>query len=63
MECRKEENLKACPCTYPGCSRKGLCCECIKYHKDSEELPACYFTAEVEKTFDRSIEGFLEKNK
>jgi hypothetical protein len=59
MECNIEENLKNCPCTYIGCSRKGKCCECLKYHKDKGELPACLFSEEAEKTYDRSIEKFI----
>jgi len=59
MECKKEINAKNCPCTYLSCSRKGLCCECIKHHREAGELPACYFTKEEEKTYDRSIEHFL----
>lgn len=60
MECKKEENLKDCPCTWPGCERKGRCCDCIKYHWQKKELPACFFSKEAEKTFDRSIEKFIE---
>lgn len=60
MECKKENNLKDCPCTYPGCSRKGLCCECLRHHRERGELPACYFSAEAEKTYDRSIEKFIQ---
>lgn len=59
MQCRQVENLKTCPCTYPGCKRKGICCECIKHHRERQELPACYFSAEAEKTYDRSISKFL----
>ena len=62
MECRKESNLKDCNCTYPGCPRKGMCCECIKHHRESSQLPACFFPAEAEKTFDRSVEKFVEIN-
>ncbi|MBD3262857.1 hypothetical protein GF374_00580 [Candidatus Woesearchaeota archaeon] len=62
MKCKKEENLKDCPCTYP-CDKKGLCCECIKYHRERGELPACYFSKETEKNYDRSIEKFVEENK
>ncbi len=58
MECQKNQNLNSCNCTYEPCSRKGKCCECIIYHKDNGELPACYFPADVERTFDRSIERF-----
>lgn len=59
MECKKEINAEDCPCTYPGCPRKGICCECIKHHREADELPACYFTKAEEKTYDRSIEHFL----
>lgn len=59
MECNKEKNLKICPCTYPGCERKGVCCDCLEYHLASGELPACCFSAEAEKTYDRSIENFI----
>jgi hypothetical protein len=60
MECKKENNLKDCNCTYPGCPKKGMCCECIKYHREKGQLPACYFDGKNEKTFDRSIENYLK---
>ena len=63
MECNKEENLKSCTCTYPGCSRKGVCCDCLKYHLKSNELPACCFSEEGEKTYDRSIDSFIKEKK
>ncbi|MBR9691316.1 cytosolic protein [Candidatus Woesearchaeota archaeon] len=62
MECNIEENKKNCNCTYPGCPRKGKCCECLSYHLSNDELPACCFPADVEKTFDRSFEKFCEIN-
>ncbi|MFQ5648082.1 MAG: DUF6485 family protein [Candidatus Zixiibacteriota bacterium] len=58
--CKVEENLKDCPCTHMSCPRRGVCCECIKHHREKGQLPACYFPPEVEKTYDRSIEKFLE---
>jgi hypothetical protein len=58
-ECRVEQNTAQCPCTYPGCSRKGICCECIRYHWSHSELPGCLFPPEVEKTYDRSLQRFL----
>ncbi len=58
-ECKKAENAASCNCTYP-CSRKGICCDCISYHRRRGELPACYFSKEAEKTYDRSVEAFLE---
>jgi hypothetical protein len=59
MECKKEKNLRDCPCTYVPCSRKGVCCECIKYHWQNGELPACFFSPKAEKSYDRSIEKFI----
>jgi hypothetical protein len=55
-------NLKDCSCTY-SCDLKGRCCECLKSHKANNELPACYFPPEVEKTYDRSIRKFLAMHK
>ncbi|MBR9678222.1 MAG: hypothetical protein GOU97_02960 [Nanoarchaeota archaeon] len=62
MECKKEENLEFCNCSYP-CEKKGLCCECIKYHRELGELPACYFDDATEKTYDRSVEKYLSSKK
>ncbi len=59
VECKIEENLANCNCTYEPCSRKGKCCDCIRYHWRSKELPACFFPDDVERTFDRSIERFI----
>lgn len=63
MECRQKENLKNCPCTYPSCERKGICCQCLEYHWKKGELPACLFSKETEKTYDRSVEKFVEDYK
>ena len=60
MECNKEENLISCNCSYEPCSRKGICCECISYHRSMNELPACYFPNDAEKTYNRSIEYFID---
>lgn len=58
-ECHKEKNLKSCNCTYEPCPRKGICCDCLTYHRKMGELPACYFPADVERSYDRSIENFI----
>lgn len=58
MDCQQQKNAAACNCTYP-CSRRGLCCECLAYHRRAGELPACYFDAQTEKTYDRSITAYL----
>ena len=58
-ECKKANNMQKCNCTYEPCSRKGICCECLHYHFQQGELPACLFPDDVEKTYDRSIENFI----
>lgn len=63
MDCKKSQNLKSCTCTYPGCPRRGICCECIKYHRENNELPGCFFSLiskQAEKNYDRSIESFVK---
>lgn len=58
--CNLESNRQRCPCTYPACSRKGKCCECLAYHRRSDELPGCLFPPEVERTYDRSVARFVQ---
>lgn len=63
MNCERHEiNMSVCNCSYEPCSRKGRCCECIAYHKRMGELPACYFTNEQERTYNRSISYFIKCN-
>ena len=57
-ECKIEQNKNNCNCTYP-CDKKGICCECLSYHKNRGEVPACFFPDEVERTYDRSIDNFI----
>jgi len=59
-ECRQEKNLSRCNCTWEPCQRKGLCCECLPYHWNMGELPACLFPDDVEATYDRSLKRFIE---
>ncbi|RKY46007.1 MAG: cytosolic protein [Candidatus Neomarinimicrobiota bacterium] len=58
MDCKKDKNLEFCNCTYEPCSRKGICCDCLRYHLRMRQLPACCFPDDVEKTYDRSFERF-----
>jgi hypothetical protein len=60
MDCNLEKNKKNCNCTYEPCSRKGACCACLQYHLKNRELPACCFSADAERTFDRSFEYFAQ---
>ncbi|MEO0074659.1 MAG: DUF6485 family protein [candidate division WOR-3 bacterium] len=59
-ECQVIRNKRYCTCTYEMCTRRGRCCECIQYHRQNNELPACYFPRQIEKTYDRSIRRFIE---
>ncbi len=59
MHCKVAENKKQCNCSYEPCPRKGICCECVAYHRTQGELPACFFPDVVEKTYDRSIDRFV----
>ena len=60
MECKKAQNEARCNCSYGSCFRKGVCCDCLSYHWQNGQLPACCFPQDVEETYDRSIEKFIE---
>ena len=36
-----KSNEASCPCTADDCPRHGVCCECIRAHVSSGNLPAC----------------------
>ncbi len=37
----KETNKTRCPCPKKDCLRYGICCECVYYHKNCGNKPAC----------------------
>ena len=59
MECRRDENLTRCNCSYEPCDKKGICCECLVYHLQIRQLPGGCFPDEAEATYDRSFEHFV----
>ncbi|MCL2109759.1 MAG: DUF6485 family protein [Oscillospiraceae bacterium] len=59
--CKENKSMK-CPCTY-SCSRRGKCCECLAYHTRSGEFPACFFSKEAERQYDRSFAALIEDRK
>lgn len=64
MDCsNKKRNTEFCTCSYPGCTRKGLCCECVQYHLSINEIPGCFFPPKAEATYDRSKKYFLSIHK
>ncbi|MDD5308634.1 MAG: DUF6485 family protein [Deltaproteobacteria bacterium] len=62
-ECSQKNNSAQCTCTYEPCPRKGFCCECLTYHRRNGEIPACYFDARTERTYDRSVANFIRAHK
>jgi len=54
------KNKERCNCSYEGCTRNPVCCECLHYHLAKKSLPACCFPPEAEATFDRSFKKFIE---
>lgn len=62
MDCQHfDANMNKCPCTYEPCSRKGYCCQCLHYHLSINQLPACCFAADEERTYNRSISYFVQR--
>ncbi|MFH1456229.1 MAG: DUF6485 family protein [archaeon] len=59
MECKKEQNLEHCSCTYT-CAKRGLCCACVQFHRERGEIPGCFFTKKGEASYDRSVDNFIE---
>ena len=48
-----------CKCTYPGCPRKGNCCQCVAFHRGNGEAPGCFFTPAGERSYDRSLGNLM----
>ncbi len=61
MDCKMEKDNPHCNCTYESCGRKGKCCECLHYHRQNDELPACFFNKSQEQTYNRSIDYFISQ--
>ena len=60
MACENNQSMQ-CPCTY-SCGRHGKCCDCVAYHVKSGAFPACFFSKEAEKAYDRSFKA-LKKDR
>ena len=57
MECKVDQNKAMCTCSYD-CSRRAICCDCIRNHIGKRQVPGCFFPPDAEKTYDRSFEHF-----
>lgn len=60
MECKREENLLECTCSATTCGNRGICCECVRHHREAGQIPGCFFPKSAELKHDRSIEYFIE---
>lgn len=63
MGCKREENLAECTCTSLSCKNRGICCDCVRHHREAGELPGCFFPKSAEMRYDRSIEFFVNLHK
>lgn len=59
MDCKKEENKIDCTCTAMTCSSRGVCCDCVRYHREKGEIPGCFFPPAAERGYDRSVANFV----
>ncbi len=58
MDCKASTVKMECPCTY-SCSHHGKCCECVANHAPNA-FPACFFSKEGERRYDRSYAALQE---
>jgi len=56
MDCK---NVRNCPCPKTTCVNHGICCQCVKKHRETDSLPYCIFP----KDGDKSQENFYKKLK
>ncbi len=61
MPCENNKSMK-CPCTY-SCGNHGKCCACVAMHASAGEFPACFFSKEAEKAYDRSFRALQNDRK
>ena len=61
MPCEHNKSMK-CPCTY-NCSLRGKCCACVAAHAGNGEFPACFFSKDAERSYDRSFSALLKDRK
>ncbi|MDR0596085.1 MAG: hypothetical protein LBG50_00885 [Clostridiales Family XIII bacterium] len=61
MSCEHNPSIK-CSCTY-SCENHAKCCECVAYHRDMGQFPACFFSAEAERKYDRSLGALISDRK
>ena len=53
-------NTNECNCPKKECPRIGICCECVKNHRESDSMPFCLF---VDNDGDKTLENYYRKLK
>lgn len=53
------DNKNECTCT-ANCNKHAKCCECVAFHRSKNQVPGCFFTAEGELSYNRSIKKLAE---
>lgn len=59
----QKQNLANCNCSYEPCGRKGICCECVLYHRKNAQIPGCFFPPDIERNYDRSVNNFIKNSR
>ena len=59
MSCESSKHIK-CTCTNMSCPRRTKCCECVAHHNKSKGFPACFFSEEAERKYDRSFAALVK---
>jgi len=62
MDCKKEMDKLECTCSSVSCTRRGVCCECLAYHRSNGEIPSCFFSVDANKTLEKNIESLMKNN-
>jgi len=53
--CISGKTAAHCSCTCTACDKRGNCCMCVAYHNERGEIPGCFFSADAERSYDRSL--------
>lgn len=53
------QHVADCNCT-ASCPRHAKCCECVAHHLKSGQFPACFYSKDAEKAYDRSLAALIK---
>jgi hypothetical protein len=55
-----EDKKNKCACPKKTCPNNGMCCNCVKKHRETDSLPFCLF---LDNNGDKSLKNFYNKLK